>query len=63
MLQTTLQIQQLPINFKKENQQYHSQLDQQYIGCKNNGGLEQVTIELMVPSIILKEEKQMLRRI
>ena len=40
-----------------------NQRDQHYIGPKYNGGLQRVTIELMVPSIILEEEKQMLRRI
>ena len=40
----------------QENQDYYSRLDQQYIGCKYDGGLEQVTIEL-VPDIILEEEE------
>ena len=32
-------------------------LDQQYIGCRYNGSLEQLIIEL-VPSIILEEEEE-----
>ena len=40
----------------QENQDYYNQQDPQYIGWKYNGGLEQVTIEL-VPDIILEEEE------
>ena len=39
----------------QENQDYYNQHDQQFIAHKYNGGLEQVTIEL-VPDIILEEE-------
>ena len=39
----------------QENQDYYNQRDQQYIACKYNGGLEQVTLEL-VPGIILEKE-------
>ena len=46
----------------QEHQDYYNQQDQQYVGCKYNGGLERVTIEL-VPGIILEEEKKILRRI
>ena len=41
----------------QENQEYYNQQDQQYIGRKYDGGLEQVTIEL-VPDIILEEEEE-----
>ena len=37
----------------QENQDYYYQRDQQYIGCKYDCSLEQVTIEL-VPNIILE---------
>ena len=46
-------------NFNKEDQEYHSQRDQQYIGCKYDGGLEQV----IIIELVLKEEKQMMMRI
>ena len=39
----------------QENQEYYNYRDQQYIGRKYNGDLEQFTIDL-VPSIILEEE-------
>ena len=41
----------------QEHQDYYNWRDQQYIGCKYNGGLEQVTLEL-VPNIILEEEEE-----
>ena len=40
----------------QKHQDYYNRRDQQYIACKYNGGLEQVTLEL-VPDIILKEEE------
>ena len=40
----------------QEHQNYYDWQDQQYIACKYNGGLEQVTLEL-VPSIIIEEEE------
>ena len=42
---------------KQENQGYYKQRNQQYNGCKYNGGLEQVTKE-MVPGIILEEKEE-----
>ena len=39
----------------EENKNYYNQRGQQYIGCKYNGGLEQVIIELVL-NIILEEE-------
>ena len=45
------------INFlSHENQVFYNRRDQQYIACKYDGGLEQVTLEL-VPTIILDEEE------
>ena len=41
----------------QKNQEYYNQQDQQYIGGKYDGGLEQVTIEL-VSDIILEEEEE-----
>ena len=41
----------------QENQEYYNYLDQQYIACKYNGGLEQVTLGL-VPHVILEEEEE-----
>ena len=41
----------------QEHQNYYDRRDQQYIGHKYNGGLKQVTLEL-VPDIILDEEKE-----
>ena len=40
----------------QQHQDYYDQLDQQYIAYKYNGGLEQVTLEL-VPNIILIEKE------
>ena len=40
----------------QENQDYYNWRDQQFIARKYNGGLEQVTIEL-IPNIILEEEE------
>jgi len=42
---------------KQEHQDYYDRQDQQYIGRKYNGDLEQITLEL-VPNIILGEEKE-----
>ena len=44
-----------------EHQNYYNWQDQQYIGRKYNGGLEQVTLEL-VPDIILEEEEDRFRQ-
>ena len=41
----------------QDNQDYYNWRDQQYIGCKYNGGLEQVKIQL-VPDIILEKEEE-----
>ena len=43
-------------DLSQENQEYYNRQDQQYIASKYNGGLEQVTLEL-VPNIILEEEE------
>ena len=40
----------------QEYQDYYNWWDQQYIACKYDGGVEQVTLEL-VPDILLEEEK------
>ena len=40
----------------QEIQEYHNRRNHQYIACKYDDGLEQVTLEL-VPNIILEEEK------
>ena len=40
----------------QEHQDYYDQQDQQYIGRKYNGCLEEVTLEL-APDIILEEEE------
>ena len=40
----------------QEHQDYYDRRDQQYIGHKYNGGLEQITLEL-VPDIILEEKE------
>ena len=42
--------------FNQENQDCYNQQDQQYIVCKLDGGLEQVTLKL-VANIILEEEE------
>mmetsp|Transcript_51472 Transcript_51472/g.52449 ORF Transcript_51472/g.52449 Transcript_51472/m.52449 type:complete len:157 (+) Transcript_51472:402-872(+) len=41
----------------QEHQNYYDQQDQQYVACTNNGGLEQVTLEL-IPDIFLEEEEK-----
>ena len=41
----------------QEHQDDYHQRNQQYIGCKYNSGLEQVTLEV-VPNIILEEEEE-----
>ena len=44
------------LNQEHQDQDYYNQRDQQYIGRKYNGGLEQITLEL-VPNTILEEEE------
>ena len=48
-------------NLNQEHQDYYDRWDQQsipqYIGCKYNGDLELITLEL-VPDIILEEEEE-----
>ena len=46
----------------QEHQDYYNQRDQQYAGCKYNGGLEQITLEL-VPNIILEKEEDGLHQL
>ena len=40
----------------QKNQDYYNRRDQQYIACKYDSGIEQITLEL-VPNIILEEEE------